>query len=98
MSTDFRITGIPEPRPVANVTGASVAIAAPGVGRQIIIHNILSNVDGALRETNGAGNIITYVETGPDNLAAGIKVAENTAVFATAGTMSIIYSTPRISR
>ena len=96
MTTDFRITGIPQYRETVSLAGAGEAIPAPGAGRRILIHDILATVDTTLTETSLGGAVIGYAGAGTSPLTASIAVDENVAVYVSAGSCTINYSNLRI--
>lgn len=89
--SNFRDTGIPSSVSHANSNGG-LLVAAPGVGKHVMICDVLSSAQGSLNVAQGSGTTICYLTTGGiSNFSAPIKVPENSAVYASTGYVTITY-------
>lgn len=92
-STDFRITGHPETALTASISGSGLLISAPGPLKYIAIHDVLSDVNTALRIDSVSGDTIAYAPQGCSNLGASITGGENNAIYnAVSGNVTVTYS------
>ena len=94
MQNNFKDTGIPKTVTSAHSEGAGLVISAPTAGH-IIIVDILASAATKLTTASGAGSTIAWAPAGPSNLSAPIRVPVTSAVYSSAGNITINYYVER---
>ena len=89
MASNWRFTGL-NSASVASVTDDGVLVAAPGSGKQIIVHDV--SVEGAtnLLDADGGTAILPFGKTASMNFTAGVPFGDNKGVWSSGNDITVI--------
>ena len=87
--SNFRHTGLNQAS-VASVTDDGEIVAAPGSGKQIVVHDVY--VEGATNLLDGDGGtaILPFAAAASMNFKAGVPFGDNKAVWSSANNITVI--------